>query len=436
MDRQRMMDYIGIGFEDELFKDVPEEVRCHLPLPKGMSEKDVTAEIGRLLSKNRHYGEMPSFLGAGCYDHFIPAAVDHVISRSEFYTSYTPYQPEMSQGMLQALFEYQSHICELTGLDAANCSMYDGATALGEAARMCARLNSGDVFLAPRAMTREKLSVLRNYLTGTGVELELYGWDDDGGVDIDDLESRITEKVCGLYAETPNLFGVIDARIPILRGMTEAPLVVGVNPLTLALMRAPGDMGADIVVGDGQCLGSPMNYGGPGLGLFACRQEHVRKMPGRVIGLTEDSHGEQAFCMTLQTREQHIRRGRATSNICTNVALVAVAAAVFMSYHGRDGLVDLAKENIERARRLMDLVSGLDNVRSPVFDNHHFNEFLVELPVKPEKINSILAKRGFQGGLPMSAHVPEMSDCMLLATTEMHDDATQDSLVAAIREVL
>ncbi len=431
-----MMDYIGIGFEDELFKDVPEEVRCHLPLPKGISEREVSKEIGRILSKNRHAGEVPSFLGVGCYDHYIPAAVDHVTSRSEFYTSYTPYQPEMSQGMLQALFEYQSHICELTGLDAANCSMYDGATALGEAARMCARLNDGDVFLAPRSLTREKVSVLRNYLIGTGVELELYGWDDDGGVDLDDLEGRVTDGLCGLYAETPNLFGVIDARVPLLRAMTDAPLVVGVNPLTLALMRAPGDMGADIVVGDGQCLGSPMNYGGPGLGLFACRQEHVRKMPGRVIGLTEDTRGGQAFCMTLQTREQHIRRGRATSNICTNVALVAVAAAVFMSYHGRDGLIALAKENIDRARRLMDLVSDIDNVQSPVFDNHHFNEFVVELPVKPEKINCILARKGLQGGLPLSAHVPEMGDCMLLATTEMHDDDTQDRFVSVLREVL
>ena len=436
MDRRKMMDYIGIEFEDDLFKDIPADVRCPLPLPKGLSEREVSAEIGRLLSKNRNAGQIPSFLGAGCYDHFVPAAVDHVVSRTEFYTSYTPYQPEISQGMLQALFEYQSHICELTGMEAANCSMYDGATALGEAARMCARMNKGSVFLAPRAMGREKMSVLRNYLTGTGVDLELYGWDDDGGIDIEDLERRLDDRVSGLYAETPNFFGVIDARIQLLRSMSDAPLVMGINPLAASLMRSPGEMGADIVVGDGQCLGSPMNYGGPALGLFACRQEHVRKMPGRVIGLTEDDCGDQAFCMTLQTREQHIRRGRATSNICTNVALVAVAAGVYMSLMGRDGLVSLAKENIDRSRRLQDLLAEIDNVSSPYFDNHHFNEFLVGLPVRPERLTNILAKKGIQAGLPLTAHVPELADCMLLATTEMHDDATQDALVQALREVL
>ncbi len=436
MDREEMMELIGIEFEEDLFKDVPAEVRCHLPLPPGMSERGTIAAVERILERNRHMGEEPSFLGAGCYDHYVPAAVDHIVSRSEFYTSYTPYQPEISQGMLQALFEYQSHICELTAMDAANCSLYDGATALGEAARMCARLNDGGVFLAPRAMSREKLSVLRNYLIGSGVDIGLYGWDEDGGLDIDDLGPRLREGLCGVYAEFPNMFGVIDARADLLRPLTDAPLVLGVNPLSLALCKPPGEMGADIVVGDGQCLGAHPNFGGPGLGIFACRQEHVRKMPGRVIGLTEDSRGQQAFCMTMQTREQHIRRGRATSNICTNVALLAVGAAVHMSLLGRDGLVSLARENAERARRLMDLLSELDNVVSPFFDNHHFNEFLAEMPVRPEKLNRVLAKRGFQGGLPMGPHVPELGDCMLLTSTEMHDDAAQDAFVEALREVL
>jgi len=435
MERKKMMEAIGIEFEEDLFCDIPQDVRCHLPLPAGISEKDVVSEITKLLLKNRHMGQVPSFIGAGVYDHYVPAAVDHIVSRSEFYTSYTPYQPEMSQGMLQALFEYQSHICELTGMEAANCSMYDGATALGEAARMCARISKGSRFLAPRGMSRDKISVLRNYLSYTGVEPEFYNWDEDGGLDIDDVESRLVD-ICGIYAEMPNMFGVIDSRIELLRSLTDAPLVIGVNPLLLALCHPPGEMGADIVVGEGQCLGAHPNFGGPSLGIFACRQEYVRKMPGRLIGLTEDNRGQQAFCMTLQTREQHIRRGRATSNICTNVALLALGAAVFLSYYGKEGLVELAKKNIDRARRLMDLLNDIDPLSAPYFDNYHFNEFLVEMPVKPEKLNRILCKRGFQGGLPMGPHVPELGDCMLLATTEMHDDAVQDAFVSVIREVL
>jgi glycine dehydrogenase subunit 1 len=433
-----MLAELGLGDIDQLFEDIPKEVRTNgLKMPNGISEAEVLREVRGMLSRNLTTDDHPCFLGAGIYNHFVPAAVRSIVSRSEFLTSYTPYQPEISQGMLQALFEYQSYIASLTGLDAANSSNYDASTALGEAATMCMRLNERRRFLVPEAMNWEKKSVLRNYAKGPGIEVVEYSYDPyTGELDLEDLRSKVTPDTSGIYVEVPNFFGVIDSYAPILKQeFPEVALVVGANPISLGVLKAPGDYGADICIGEGQVLGVPMSFGGPLLGVFACRQEHVRKMPGRVIGMTRDADGEKAFCMTLQTREQHIRRSKATSNICTNEALMAVAAAAYLSILGKEGLENLAKVNISRARKLQKLIAQLEDFDSPFFDAYHFNEFVIRTPVRPEKLNKMLLRNGIIGGLPLHGHLRQLEDHMLICTTELHSDHDYDRLIAALREV-
>ena len=435
---RRMLDELGIGSVEELFSDIPEEVRTDgIPLPPGKSEMEVVRYMQELLSANLTAESAPCFLGGGVYHHFIPSAVGTIVSRSEFATSYTPYQAEISQGMLQSLFEYQSYIAELTAMDAVNSSNYDWATALGEAATMCHRILPKRTFLVPEAMCWDKRSVLGNYVSGAALNVVGYCYDPfTGGLDLDDLRSKMTSDVCGIYAEVPNLFGVIDPQVPKLKQeFPDVPLVVGVNPLSLALVRPPGEYGADIVIGEGQPLGLPMNVGGPSLGLFACRMEHVRKMPGRLIGMTRDREGRRAFCMTLQTREQHIRRSKATSNICTNEALLAVAVSVYLGIVGGKGLRAIARLNMRNAAELMERVDELEGFDSPVFEGAHFNEFVVRTPVRPAKLNRLLLRRGIIGGLPLQRHVPRMEDHMLLTATEATSAQAMDRLLAALREV-
>ena len=435
---QEMLADIGLDDVDQLFEDIPKEVRTNgLRMAHGISEAEVLREVRAMLSRNLTVDEHPCFLGAGVYNHFVPAAVRSIVARSEFLTSYTPYQPEISQGMLQALFEYQSYIASLTGLDAVNSSNYDASTALGEAATMCMRLNERKRFLVPEAMNWEKKSVLRNYARGPGIEVVEYSYDPyTGELDLDDLRSKVTPETSGIYVEVPNFFGVIDSQAPVLKQeFPDVALVVGANPISLGVLKAPGDYGADICIGEGQVLGVPMNFGGPLLGVFACRQEHVRKMPGRVIGMTRDGDGEKAFCMTLQTREQHIRRSKATSNICTNEALMAVAAAAYLSILGKEGLEDLAKVNISRARKLQKMIAQIEDFDSPYFDAYHFNEFVIRTPVRPEKLNKLLLRNGIIGGLPLHGHLRQLEDHMLICTTELHSDQDYERLVAALKEV-
>lgn len=435
----RMLEEIGAASIEDLFSDVPKEIRIDgLDLPKGLSEMEVVREVSGMLARNVTAENHPCFCGGGVYRHFIPSAVLTIISRSEFLTSYTPYQAEISQGMLQALFEYQSFVAELTGLDAVNSSNYDGATALGEAAAMCHRINGKKRFLIPEALSWEKKSVLRNYVWGAGLEIVEYGFDmRTGQLDIADLRSKFDGNVAGMYAEVPNFFGVIDTQVMSLKDtFSEAALVIGVNPLSLGVLKAPGDYGADVVVGEGQVLGSPMNFGGPLLGIFAARQEHVRKMPGRVIGMTSDAEGNRAFCMTLQTREQHIRRSKATSNICTNEALMSLAAAVYLSIVGRDGLRELGRSNMSRARRLMEAIGEIGGYVSPIFEASHFNEFVIRPPVEPTRLNKHLLGRGIIGGLPLDRHVTRLKGHMMIATTEVHTDEDHARLLAALREAV
>jgi len=423
---------------DELFADIPQDVRKELDIGPGMSEMDVIRKIERTLGKNRGT-DKPCFMGMGVYSHYVPAAVDHVTGISQLYTSYTPYQPEISQGMLRALFEYQSVVCELTGMDAANSSMYDCSTALGEAARMSSRISKGKIFLIPEALSKDRLSVLKNYLVGTGISIERYGFDKKtGALSLDDISSAIKKGgICGVYAEMPNLFGILDKNVASVKQIIgNVPLVVGVNPMCLSIVKSPGEMGADIVIGEGQPLGTRMGFGSPLLGMFACRQEHVRKIPGRIVGMTEDTNGNTAFCLTLQTREQHIRRSSATSNICTNEALTAVGAAVYVSVMGAEGMIDIAKKNMERASSLIKRLS--EKGIKTVFDNSYFNEFVVRLPKDASSVCSELqnADDPVLCGVPLNGHVNGMDDCLLIATTEMHSDEDHIELVKRLTEVI
>lgn len=434
-----MLSKLGIDSVEELFSDIPVSVRTDgVPIPPGMSEIEVIREVTSMLSANITAYDHPCFMGGGVYHRFIPSAVKAIISRSEFVTSYTPYQAEISQGMLQALFEYQSYVAELTGMEAVNSSNYDAATALGEAAAMCHRVNGRRKFLIPQLISCDKRGVLRNYVKGVGMEIVDYAYDPSTGeADMDDLKEKIDGDVGGVYVEVPNFLGVMDRHAAEMKEVIgDALLVVGVDPISLGLLKAPGDYGADIVIGEGQSLGSPMNFGGPLLGLFGCRQELVRKMPGRVIGMTKDAEGKRAFCMTLQTREQHIRRSKATSNICTNEALMAVAAAAYLAIVGRDGLRAVAKSNMANARKLRDALSSVKGVECPVLDAPFFNELPARLPIKPEKMSKVLLRKGIIGGIPLIKHVPEMGDCMLFAATEMTTDNDIERLVEAMEVVV
>jgi glycine dehydrogenase subunit 1 len=430
-----MLKSLGIDSVDELFSDIPPSVRTDgIELPPGMSEMEVIGAISEMLSVNLTAYDHPCFMGGGVYHRFIPSAVKAIVSRSEFVTSYTPYQAEISQGMLQTLFEYQSYIAELTGMEAVNSSNYDAATALGEAAAMCHRVNGRKKFLIPQVISCDKRSALRNYVGGAGMEIVEYAFDPrTGEADLDDLRRKADGDVSGVYLEVPNFLGVLDRQATEFKAaIGDALLVVGVDPISLGLLKAPGDYGADIVIGEGQSLGSPMNFGGPLLGLFGCRQELVRKMPGRVVGLTKDAEGKRAFCLTLQTREQHIRRSKATSNICTNEALMAVAAAAYLAVVGRDGLRSVAQTNMARARKLRDALASVKGVECPVLDAPFFNELPARPPIKPEKLSKVLLRKGIIGGIPLARHVPEMGDCMLFAATEMTTDRDIEKLVAAM----
>jgi glycine dehydrogenase subunit 1 len=436
-DEDEMLRTMGVRSVEDLFADIPASVRIpKLDIPDGLPEDQVVARVSSILAENRTVVDMPTFLGGGIYDHFVPASVRAIISRSEFYTSYTPYQPEISQGLLQALWEYQSLICELTGMDAANTSMYDGSTALGEAARMAHRIHGGRIFLVPRALRHNRRSVLANYVLGTGVEVKELEYNrQDGMLDVAKLKETISPDVCGVYVENPNFFGRFEEQLAEIRAATKSVFVVGVNPIAQAIVRPPGDFGADIVVGEGQSLGTQMNFGGPLLGIFACRREHIRKMPGRVIGMTKDVSGHRAFCMTLQTREQHIRREKAMSNICTNESLLAVGAVTYMSVLGSNGLRRVAAENIQRAKDLAASIDRIPGFTAPLFHGAHFNEFVVRHKNGYADVHRALLERGVHGGLPLARQLPELKDAALFATTGRHTPAAVDRLLQGLEAV-
>ena len=445
---KEMMREIGIDSIKDLFSDIPEDLKLKTPLniPGPLSENEVIRESERVLGKNISFKDSICFLGAGVWPHFVPSVVDIIASRSEFLTSYTPYQPEISQGMLQALFEYQSMICELLEMDVANCSMYDWATSLGEAARMAVRVTRRKVFLAPHFISPERLAVLKNYIEPAGVRtLKFKQGIDDGQVDVEDLKEKVSSETAGVYIENPSYLGFLIERpeeIAEIAHDSGSLFIVGVDPTSLGIIKPPGEYGADIVVGEGQPLGNYMNGGSSLLGIFACKGDEnlIRQMPGRIVGMTTTVNGEdRAFCLVLQTREQHIRRHKATSNICTNETLCALRAAVYMSLLGPKGFRELSELILSKTIYAINRLSMIDGLRTPLFKAHHFKEFTVnfdELSIRVEDVGKRLLKRGVIGGKPLKKDFPELGETALYCVTEMHTKQDIDSLYNCLLDLV
>lgn len=439
-----------IGIEDisQLYSDVPEEylLKKPLDLPDPLSEFGVKRHVKDLLSKNRGFDQMSVFLGGGCWPHYIPAVVKEIVQRSELLTSYTPYQPEVSQGMLQALFEYQSMICELTGMEVANCSLYGWASALGEAARMSARLTRRKEILIPRIIHPERRDTLQVYAQPAGITVKQVAYrPKTGQIDLEDLKDKISDRTAAMYIENPSYLGFVETQVDeISRQAHEhgALFLVGVDPTSLGVLRSPGDYGADVVVGEAQPLGNPMNFGGPLLGIFACRDDIrlIRQVPGRIIGMTTTKdEGRQGFCMALQTREQHIRREKATSNICTNEALCAVASAVYLALLGPEGLQELAETIMYKANYAIHLLSQVEGVEAPVFESPHFKEFTVNFEgcdLNMGTVNKKLLEHGIQGGKDVSKEFTDLGKTALYCVTEVHSKQEIEHLAATMEEVL
>ncbi|MFB6354740.1 MAG: aminomethyl-transferring glycine dehydrogenase subunit GcvPA [Halobacteriales archaeon] len=420
---EAMLEAIGVDDLEALF-DVPEAVRFDEDYGiEARSEREVRERLADVLGRN---DDLVEFLGRGHYDHYVPAIVDHLADRSEFLTSYTQYQPEVAQGFLQALFEYQSVLVELTGLPIANCSLYDGATALGEAALLAARVReaSGDVVLVPDIVLDDRRSVLENYTAGAGLAVETYPTD-GANVDVDGLAAALDEDVAMVYVASPNARGAIEESVGAVAELAhdhDALCTLGSDPVALALLAEPASQGVDVVVGDAASLGLETAYG-MGLGLFACREDYLRRVPGRLVGASEDARGNRAYTLTLQTREQHIRRERATSNICTNQAWVALRTAMHAAALGPDGLVELAERCVELPRELAAELDAVEGVSAPVDDRHHFREFVAHTDRPAAAVADDLADAGY------AVHVVgdhELQVCV----TEANADAT-DGLVAA-----
>jgi len=445
---QKMLRQVKAGSIADLFSDIPEQLRLgrKLAIPKGEGEAVVRKEMTARLAKNKTPPESLCFLGGGVYPHYIPAAVDSILSRQEFYTAYTPYQPEISQGMLQALFEYQSMMCDLTGMQVCNSSMYDWASAAGEAVRMAVRAKKRATILVSKSVGRGRLEVIETYAEPMGAKIQPVEFHTEtGGIDLDSLRTKISRAdgdVAALYLENPNVFGVIEEGIDAAVEMVHAAgglAVVGVNPISLSVLREPGSYGADVAVGEGQPLGVPMNFGGPHMGIFAVKDVGLaRSMPGRLIGMTTTKDGrEKAFCMVLQTREQHIRREAATSNICTNQALLALAAAAYMSLLGKNGFRKLGEVNLANSHYAAEKIGELHGVKAPLFSGPFFGEFTVGYQRrKASWVFAELAKRGVMGGYPLAEHFEQIGEAGAFCVTEVHSSDEIRRLLDALGEVV
>lgn len=446
--KRQMMQEIGIKSIEELYVDVPQRFRLkrRLNLPGPTSEHEVRQHLEKLLAKNRGSRDMPVFLGAGCWPHYVPAVVDAIVQRAEFLTSYTPYQPEISQGILQALFEYQSMICELTGMEVANSSMYDWASALGEAARMAARLTRRTEILIPRIIHFERFATLCTYAEPAGLKITPVCYDSKTGqLDMENLKRKISAKTAAVYIENPSYLGFVETQVRDIAEEAhdnEALFIVGVDPISLGILKPPGEYGADIVIGEGQPLGNHMNYGGPLLGIFACRSDRqlIRQMPGRVIGMTTTVDGSKTgFCMALQAREQHIRREKATSNICTNEALCALASAVYLALLGPQGLKELGEVIKLKTSYAMQLLAKIEGVKVPLFDSPHFKEFTVNFDaanMTVQRIHENLLKHGVHGGKDLTREFPELGETALYCVTEVHSKEEIDRLAHELENAL
>lgn len=436
--QEEMLSRIGVKSMEELFADIPGELRLQrkLQVPEALPEMGVLDHMKKLAAENKNMEEYTCFLGAGAYDHYIPSVVDHITSRQEFYTAYTPYQPEISQGTLQAIFEYQTLICHLTGMEVANASMYDGATALAEAASMGCQATRRKEVLVAKTVHPESREVLSTYARFNGIQVAEYGYK-EGKVDVEELENKITANTAAVILQSPNFFGIVEniKEIAEIVHKQKALLIVSCDPISLALLKSPGELGSDIVVGEGQSLGNPVSFGGPYLGFFAATKELLRRMPGRIVGETTDKNGKRGFVLTIQTREQHIRREKATSNICSNQALNALTATIYLTTLGKQGLQEVASLCLQKAHYAYEqlLKTG---VFTPAFDAPFFKEFAVRYSGDLANLNHRLLDEKILGGYRLGREYPELQDGWLVAVTEKRTKEQIDSLANKAKQII
>jgi glycine dehydrogenase subunit 1 len=436
-ERAEMLEIVGLKSADELFRSIPKDVQLGrgLNITEPLSEPEVIGGMENLADKNTAT-KKPSFLGAGVYSHYSPTVVDHLIQRSEFFTSYTPYQPEVTQGTLQYIFEFQTLVCQLTGMEVANASMYDGSTSMAEAFLMAQRVTRREKVLVAETVHPEYLEVAKTYVQHCGIELDTVGFEEKSG-QISGLE-KLDDKTAAIVVQSPNFFGCVED-LQTLADQAHAVgallIVVVTEAISFGLLKTPGECGADIVVGEGQSWGVPMSFGGPHVGLFATKDKYVRNMPGRLAGIAYDKNGNRGFVLTLATREQHIRREKATSNICTNQGLIALAATIYLETMGKKGLREVAEQNLQKANYAKNKIAELDGF-DIAFSTPTFNEFVVRGPKNAEEVLAkLLNGNGIIGGLALSKYYPNRENEFLVCVTETNTKGQIDSLVEGLKSL-
>jgi len=437
-DEREMLESIGLNSLDELFDDIPKDMQLgrELNLPKAKSELEVMTYLTAMAKKNCSLSELTCFLGAGAYDHYIPSVVDHLISRSEFFTSYTPYQPEISQGTLQYIFEFQSLICNLTGMDVANASLYDGGTAVVEAALMAATHNRKDEIVISKTVRPETIKILKTYAHVQGikvVEVEMK----DGITDLEELDKTINDKTAAVIVQSPNFFGIIEdlkTTGEIVHKAKKISFIASVDPISLGILKRPGDLGVDIVVGEAQGMGIPIAFGGPYLGFIASTKEYMRKLPGRIVGETVDKNDKRSYVLTLTAREQHIRREKATSNICSNQGLNALASTIYMVTLGKKGLREVAMQSTQKAHYAFDKLTNSDKFK-PTFNQPFFKEFAITSELDADKVNNDLRKENIIGGYHLGKDYPQFKNSVLYAVTEKRTKDEIDKLSSVLEGI-
>lgn len=435
-DRKQMLAAIGVETFEELIKNIPDDYRLkrELNLPPPLTEFELKNGLNQIAAKNAEASDAVCFLGGGAYDHFIPAAVGHIISRSEFYTSYTPYQAEVSQGTLQAIYEFQTLICELSGMEVANASMYDGGSALAEAALMAINETKRSEILVSRAVNPHYRQIIKTYLHGQGYALKEIPLD-DGVTSLDALTSMISDQTAGVILQHPNFFGLLENvfEAESIIHKHGALYITSNDPISLGLLVPPGEYGVDIMTGEGQSLGNALNFGGPYLGLFAIKKEYIRKMPGRLVGATVDRHNRRGFVLAMQTREQHIRREKATSNICTNQALCALAATVYLTLMGQQGIKRVAELCLQSSHKLAQKIQSVEGFEL-AFKRPFFKEFPIKCPVPPASIIKKLQAKNILAGIDLSQFDYGINDVLLIAVTEKRTTKELEAYSGALAE--
>lgn len=437
-DEKLMLDSIGLNSTEDLFKDIPDDLKLkrELNIKGPMSELELNRHLESLSSKNKSTKDLVCFLGAGAYDHYIPAVVNHIISRSEFYTAYTPYQPEISQGTLQAIFEYQTMICSLTDMDVSNASMYDGSTSAAEAAFMSIENTKRKKILISKSVNPNVRKVVKTYMKYHG---NIYDEVDinEGETDLDLLQKQMDKDTAGVIVQYPNFFGIIENMDEIEKIVHSkgAMLIMVVNPISLVILKTPGEICADIAIGEGQSLGNKLNFGGPYLGFLTCKNNLLRKMPGRIVGQTNDIEGKRGFVLTLQAREQHIRRQKATSNICSNQALNALTATVYMAIMGKKGIKEVAEQCAIKAHYAYNKIINTGKYK-PLFNKPFFMEFAVKSNIDANKINDKLLKNNILGGFIIEKEYKEFNNSLLLCVTEKRTKDEIDMLAKLMEEIV